>query len=138
MFGLDEARRQLVFFCNSLHISQLRTPPALPLMRTWTSFTPHYAEDVTYSMQALKGDTGDNVNLQNLLISLFPDEWDNFCERIGVLTMVAQLPKTGEKARQRWASDRAQVLSRTVRGMMLYGSALRVLARLEGVSGAER
>ena len=106
-------------------------------MHPFSSFTPHYAEDVTYSMQALKGDTGDNVNLQNLLISLFPDEWENFCERIGVLTMVTQLPKTGEKALQRWASDRSQLLSRTVRGMMRYAEGLRVLARLEGVADDE-
>ena len=34
-------------------------------------------------MQQLKGDTGDNVNLQTLLVSLFPDEWEHFCERAG-------------------------------------------------------
>ena len=37
----------------------------------------------------------------------------------------------------KWASDRGQVLSRTVRGVMLYGDALRVLARLEGVPEEE-
>ena len=37
----------------------------------------------------------------------------------------------------RWASDRQQTLSRTVRGMMLYGDALRVLARLEGAAEEE-
>ena len=87
--------------------------------------------------QGPKGDTGDGVNLQNLLISLFPDEWENFCERIGVLTMAEQLPRAGEAALQRWASDRAQVLSRTVRGIMRYADALRVLARLEGVPEEE-
>ena len=38
-----------------------------------------------------------------------------------------------EVEQQAWASDRSQVLSRTVRGVMKYGDALRVLARLEGV-----
>ena len=33
----------------------------------------------------------------------------------------------------RWAAERQQTLSRTIRGVMLYGRALRVLARLEGV-----
>ena len=84
-------------------------------------------------MQQLKGDTGDNVNLQTLLVSLFPDEWEHFCERVGVLTMLTQLPESAHAALQQWASDRAQVLSRTVRGMMRYGDGLRVLARLEGV-----
>lgn len=36
-----------------------------------------------------------------------------------------------------WASDRAQVLSRTVRGVMLYADAIRILARLEGVGEEE-
>ena len=38
---------------------------------------------------------------------------------------------------RRWAADRQQALSRTVRGVMLYGDALRVLARLEGVAEEE-
>ena len=37
----------------------------------------------------------------------------------------------------RWASDRGQLLSRTVRGVMKYADALRVLARLEGVPEEE-
>ena len=40
---------------------------SLSLTLTRSCFTPHYGEDVTYSMQQLKraeGDTGDNVNLQ--------------------------------------------------------------------------
>ena len=123
-----EAKRQILFFANSLFNTTMVKPPPVSRMKSWSCFTPHFSEDVTYSMAQLKGNTGDNVNLQNLLVSLFPDEWDNFCERIGVLTMVAELPKSGQKALQRWASDRAQVLSRTVRGMMRYGDGLRVLA----------
>ena len=132
-----EAKRQILFFANSLFNTTMVKPPPVSRMKSWSCFTPHYAEDVTYSMAQLKGATGDNVNLQNLLVSLFPDEWENFCERIGVLTMVAELPKSGQKALQRWASDRAQVLSRTVRGMMRYADGLRVLARLEGVPEEE-
>ncbi|KAL3930868.1 MAG: hypothetical protein SGPRY_001355 [Prymnesium sp.] len=36
-----------------------------------------------------------------------------------------------------WASDRAQVLSRTVRGVMHYADAIRIHARLEGVGEDE-
>ena len=43
------------------------------------------------------------------------------------------LSRQEEVEQQAWASDRSQVLSRTVRGVMKYGDALRVLARLEGV-----
>ena len=51
--------------------------------------------------------------------------------------MLTQLPESAHAALQQWASDRAQVLSRTVRGMMRYGDGLRVLARLEGVPEEE-
>lgn len=128
-----EAKRQLLFFANSLFNTTMAKPPPVARMKSWSCFTPHYGEDVTYSMQQLKGDTGDNVNLQTLLVSLFPDEWEHFCERVGVLTMLTQLPESAHAALKQWASDRAQVLSRTVRGMMRYGDGLRVLARLEGV-----
>ena len=37
----------------------------------------------------------------------------------------------------RWASDRGQLLSRTIRGVMLYADGLRVLGRLEGVDEEE-
>ena len=133
-----EAKRQLLFFSNSLFNTTMTKPPPVSRMKSWSCFTPHYGEDITYSMDALRGkNQGDNVNLQTLLISLFPDEWENFCERIGVLTMVTQLPRSAHPAIQRWASDRAQVLSRTVRGMLRYADGLRVLARLEGVPEEE-
>ena len=44
-----EAKRQLLFFANSLHNRRLAPPPPVAQMRTWSAFTPHYAEDVTYS-----------------------------------------------------------------------------------------
>ena len=43
-----EAKRQLLFFANSLHNRRLAPPPPVAQMRTWSAFTPHYAEDVTY------------------------------------------------------------------------------------------
>lgn len=42
-----------------------------------------------------------------------------------------------EKELQHWASDRAQVLSRTVRGIMTYAQALRLQAKLEQVPEEE-
>ena len=52
-------------------------------MKTLTSFTPHYAEDVTYSTAALLGSYADEASLLGLLQSLHPDEWENLCERLG-------------------------------------------------------
>ncbi|KAL3933773.1 MAG: hypothetical protein SGPRY_000137 [Prymnesium sp.] len=79
----DEARRQLLFFCNSLRNATM--PHAVPRIR-------------------LRGDSGDPVPYQAL--------------------------KT-------WCSDRGQLLSRTVRGVMLYADALRIQARLEQVPEEE-
>ena len=50
-----EAKRQLLFFANSLHNRRLAPPPPVAQMRTWSAFTPHYAEDVTYSTAARGG-----------------------------------------------------------------------------------
>ena len=104
-------------------------------MRTMSSFTPHYAEDVTYSEEQLKGVTNrdDGVNLEHLLQSLFAQEWANLCERVRPKSE-GEVPAADLAD---WASDRAQVLSRTVRGVMLYADALRIQARLEGMHEEE-
>ena len=49
----EEARRQLIFFCNSLHNSRLMQPPSVRTMHSFSTFTPHYAEDVTMSISQL-------------------------------------------------------------------------------------
>ena len=52
-------------------------------MKTFTSFTPHFAEDVSYSVSALEsGD--DNTSLLAFFQAVYPDEWRNMCERIGM------------------------------------------------------
>ena len=48
-----------------------------------------------------------------------------------------EMPVDVDAELQRWASDRAQVLSRTVRGVMLYADALRIQARLEGLTAEQ-
>ena len=58
-----EAKRQIVFFCNSLHNRRLERPPTIVEMRSLTAFTPHFAEDVTYSMEALQIAGDDNASL---------------------------------------------------------------------------
>ena len=130
-----EAKRQLLFFGNSLFNTTMEKPPPVSRMKSWSAFTPHYAEDVTYSVRQLQGVADEDATLHRLLISLFPDEWENFCERMVILPRIqmSDLPRHKVDGVCRWASDRAQVLSRTVRGMLRYADALRVLARLEGV-----
>ena len=64
----------------SLFNPTIRRPPPVRRMRSLTSFTPYYSEDVTYTMSALRK-VEDEVDLLNLLTSLFPDEWANLLER---------------------------------------------------------
>ena len=127
-------------------------------MKSFTSFTPYYAEDVTYTEEDLhrkkssvsrdKGPMGkgevvrevtedDDVTLLDLLRALFPDEWDNFYERVGLDTASMREGQFPVEELRRWASDRAQVLSRTIRGVQRYGDGLRLIGRMEGVPEAE-
>ena len=120
------------------------------------SFTPYYNEDVTYTAADLNnkyqsgsadGGTrreaadevagGDEDNLHTLLKALFKDEWENFVERVEVDTATVRVGAFREGELGRWASDRGQLLSRTIRGVMLYADGLRVLGRLEGVDEEE-
>jgi hypothetical protein len=145
----EEAQRQLIYFCNSLHYRRLAPPPAIARMKSITSFTPYYAEDVTYTEQDLyrkrqesEGSSGKGevvrevtdegeVTLLDLLRALFPDEWENFYERVELDTATLREHRFPVEELQQWASDRAQVLSRTIRGVQRYGDGLRLLARLE-------
>jgi hypothetical protein len=45
----DEAKRQLIFFSNSLHNARMSQPPPIEKMKSFTAFTPYYAEDVRES-----------------------------------------------------------------------------------------
>ena len=156
----EEARRQMVFFCNSMHNRRLERPPTIVEMRSLTAFTPHFAEEITYSMEALQIAGDDNASLLTILKSLTPDEWANLCERVddleshslqerrrvslGPTKLQAQEDREGEMADaehsrpvelavQEWASDRSQLLGRTVRGVIRTAQALKVLALMEGV-----
>lgn len=62
----SEAQRQLLFFCNSLRNRSMPRPISVREMRSWSSFTPHYEEDVSYSESTLKMIGDDDVNLERL------------------------------------------------------------------------
>ena len=129
----EEAQRQLMFFCNSLRFTSLKTPSPLAQVRSWTAFTPYYAEDVKYRLDELTKPLEDEKTLFSLIVATFQADYDNFKERIGVLGADDEtILRDHWKEVQAWASDRTQSLSRCVRGVCLYGSALRLLARLEG------
>ena len=77
-----EAKRQLIFFCNSLHNSRLLQPPCVKMMRSVSSFTPHFYEDVTQSMTQLQDSGAESASMLSILSALYPDEWENLRERI--------------------------------------------------------
>jgi callose synthase len=126
-----EARRRLTFFVNSLFMD-MPDAPSIHDMFSWNVLTPYYSEDVTYS----KGDLekrSDALGVSTLLYlqTLHRADWNNFLERTGIKDEEKIWSKKHVDETRRWASIRAQTLSRTVNGMMYCEKALRLLANLE-------
>lgn len=132
-----EARRRLEFFTNSLFMNMPK-PPTVGTMKSFSVYTPYYEEIVMYSKEDLREDNEDGISTLFYLQKIFPDEWKNFLERIGLIesTFENQLnsgildPDHLLKLRL-WASYRGQTLARTVRGMMYYRRALMLQSFLE-------
>ncbi|ONK58964.1 uncharacterized protein A4U43_C08F1540 [Asparagus officinalis] len=128
-----EARRRLEFFTNSLFMDM---PPAKPVseMMPFSVFTPYYSETVLYSSSELRQENEDGISILFYLQKIFPDEWENFLERIGrgQSTAEALQQSSNDTLELRfWASYRGQTLARTVRGMMYYRRALMLQSYLE-------
>ncbi|KAG8379394.1 hypothetical protein BUALT_Bualt07G0084000 [Buddleja alternifolia] len=128
-----EARRRLQFFTNSLFMDM---PPAKPVceMMPFCVFTPYYSETVLYSNSELRRENEDGISILFYLQKIFPDEWENFLERIDrVDSGDAELQESSTSALELrfWASYRGQTLARTVRGMMYYRRALMLQSYLE-------
>ncbi|XP_078444435.1 glucan synthase-like 8 [Wolffia australiana] len=128
-----EARRRLEFFSNSLF---MHMPPPKPVseMVPFSVFTPYYSETVLYSSKDLRDENEDGISIIFYLQKIFPDEWENFLERIGYdASRADSLQKNlGDSLELRfWVSYRGQTLARTVRGMMYYRRALILQSFLE-------
>ncbi|KAD3069004.1 hypothetical protein E3N88_36884 [Mikania micrantha] len=126
-----EARRRISFFSNSLFMDM----PVAPKVRNMISFsvlTPYYNEDVLFSMDALEKPNEDGVSILFYLQKIFPDEWNNFLERMEHSNEeeLKGGSDTEDKLRL-WASYRGQTLTKTVRGMMYYRQALELQAFLD-------
>lgn len=126
-----EVRRRLTFFVNSLFMD-MPDAPSIHDMFSWNVLTPYYSEDVTYSKADLEKRT-DALGVSTLLYlqTLYRDDWNNFTERLGIQDEDKLWTKKYSEEVKRWASIRAQTLSRTVNGMMYYEKALRLLANME-------
>ncbi|KAH7428186.1 hypothetical protein KP509_10G079800 [Ceratopteris richardii] len=132
-----EARRRLEFFTNSLFMKMPDCPP-VAAMKSFSVYTPYYEEIVMYSGKELCEDNEDGISTLFYLQKIFPDEWKNFLEKIGLIeaTFDTQF-KSGALADENllklrlWASYRGQTLARTVRGMMYYRRAIVLQSLLE-------
>lgn len=78
-----EARRRMSFFSNSLFMDM----PLAPKVRNMLSFsvlTPYYTEEVLFSLRDLEEPNEDGVSILFYLQKIYPDEWNNFLERVNM------------------------------------------------------
>ncbi|BAT79418.1 hypothetical protein VIGAN_02230000 [Vigna angularis var. angularis] len=94
-------------------------PSAKPVseMLPFSVFTPYYSETVLYGTSELQKENEDGISTLFYLQKIFPDEWENFLERIGrgASTGDAELQESSSDALELrfWASYRGQTLART-------------------------
>ncbi|KAJ7948849.1 Callose synthase-like protein [Quillaja saponaria] len=124
-----EARRRTSFFATSLFMD-MPSPPTVRNMLSFSVITPHYMEDINFSMKELHSSQQD-VSIIFYMQKIYPDEWKNFLERIGCDNLDRLEDESKEEDLRKWASFRGQTLSRTVRGMMYYREALELQAFLD-------
>ncbi|XP_039010656.1 callose synthase 5-like [Hibiscus syriacus] len=125
-----EARRRIAFFANSLFMDMPRAPRVRNML-SFSVLTPYYSEETVYSKSDLEMENEDGVSIIFYLQKIYPDEWNNFVERLNCKEN--EIWENDEKILQlrHWVSLRGQTLCRTVRGMMYYRRALKVQAFLD-------
>ncbi|GJM93097.1 hypothetical protein PR202_ga09623 [Eleusine coracana subsp. coracana] len=130
-----EARRRITFFSNSLFMNMPRAP-TVERMMAFSVLTPYYNEDVMYSKDQLRRENEDGISILFYLQKIYEDDWENFLERMKREGMAADSELWAGKFQELklWASYRGQTLARTVRGMMYYHRALKMLAFLDTAS----
>ncbi|KAL5571179.1 hypothetical protein UlMin_020776 [Ulmus minor] len=130
-----EARRRIAFFSNSLFMNMPHAPQVEKMM-AFSVLTPYYSEEVIYSKEQLRTENEDGISTLYYLQTIYDDEWKNFMERMRREGLVNNTEIWTTKLRELrlWASYRGQTLSRTVRGMMYYYRALKMLAFLDSAS----
>ncbi|KAJ1434548.1 Glycosyl transferase, family 48 [Sesbania bispinosa] len=133
-----EARRRLSFFSNSLFMNMPHAPQVEKMM-AFSVLTPYYSEEVVYSKEQLRIGNEDGISILYYLQTIYIDEWKNFMERMRREGMTNDSDIWTDKLKDLrfWASYRGQTLSRTVRGMMYYYKALKLLAFLDSASEIE-
>ncbi|KAG7988114.1 hypothetical protein I3843_03G171400 [Carya illinoinensis] len=130
-----EARRRIAFFSNSLFMNMPHAPQVEKMM-AFSVLTPYYSEEVLYSKEQLRTENEDGISILYYLQTIYADDWKHFIERMRREGMVKNEEIWTTKLRdlRLWASYRGQTLARTVRGMMYYYRALKMLAFLDSAS----
>ncbi|KAM1315752.1 hypothetical protein ACFX10_019300 [Malus domestica] len=126
-----EARRRIAFFTNSLFMDMPRAPRVRKML-SFSIMTPYYSEETVYSKSDLEMENEDGVSIIYYLQKIFPDEWNNFMERLNC-KKDSEIWENEENILhlRHWVSLRGQTLCRTVRGMMYYRRALKLQAFLD-------
>ncbi|KAL6145114.1 hypothetical protein ACLB2K_055802 [Fragaria x ananassa] len=130
-----EVRRRIAFFSNSLFMN-IPHAPQVEKMMAFSVLTPYYSEEVLYSKEQLRTENEDGISTLYYLQTIYVDEWKNFMERMrreGIAND-DEIWTTKLRELRLWASYRGQTLTRTVRGMMYYFRALKMLAFLDSAS----
>ncbi|URE49709.1 callose synthase [Musa troglodytarum] len=132
-----EARRRIAFFTNSLFMEMPRAPKVHKML-SFSVMTPYYSEETVFSKNDLDLENEDGVSILFYLQKIYPDEWNNFMERINC-KRESEVWSNEENVLQlrHWASLRGQTLCRTVRGMMYYRRALKLQAFLDMAEESE-
>ncbi|CAJ1977778.1 unnamed protein product [Sphenostylis stenocarpa] len=128
-----EAKRRISFFSNSLYMD-MPTAPKVRNMLSFSVLTPYYSEEVLFSLNELDSPNEDGVSILFYLQKIFPDEWNNFLQRVNCTSedeLKGNESDELEEELRRWASYRGQTLTRTVRGMMYYRKALELQSFLD-------
>nr|KYP67853.1 Callose synthase 5 [Cajanus cajan] len=133
----SEVRRRVAFFTNSLFMDMPRAPRVRKML-SFSVLTPYYSEETVYSKNDIEVDNEDGVSIIYYLQKIFPDEWNNFLERLDCKKDSEVWEKDENILQLRhWASLRGQTLCRTVRGMMYYRRAIKLQAFLDMASEKE-
>ncbi|KAL8247356.1 hypothetical protein R6Q59_008572 [Mikania micrantha] len=124
--------RKATFFRNSAARSPILNQAFYQICVASIVLTAYYSEEVLFSLHALQVENEAGMSLLFYLQKIYPDEWNNFLERMGCYGIDDLLGNNEIKDDLRlWASYREQTLTRTVRGMMYYRQALELQAFLD-------
>ncbi|WJX67987.1 Putative callose synthase 8 [Trifolium repens] len=124
-----DARRRIQFFATSL-FTDMPDAPKVHSMLPFSVITPHYMEDINFSMKELGSDKEED-SISFYMQKIYPDEWTNFLERMCCENRKSLEDENKSEELRSWASYRGQTLGRTVRGMMYYREALKLQAFLD-------